>query len=82
MYFLNDFIKNPQTRNARPFLPLNISAVGSVFWKYIFLNFCFYVLVWQDAFENGKDDLDEGTIIEVWKDWGHPGWKGMLKKVK
>ena len=28
--FLNDFIKNPQTRNARPFLPLNISAVGSV----------------------------------------------------
>lgn len=52
------------------------------FWKYIFLNFCFYVLVWQDAFENGKDDLDEGTIIEVWKDWGHPGWKGMLKKVR
>ena len=51
------------------------------FWKYIFLNFCFYVLVWQDAFENGKDDLDEGTIIEVWKDWGYPGWKGMLKKV-
>jgi hypothetical protein len=38
--------------------------------------------VWQDAFENGKDDLDEGTIIEVWKDWGHPGWKGMLKKVR
>ena len=37
--------------------------------------------MWQDAFENGKDDLDEGTIIEVWKDWGHPGWKGMLKKV-
>ena len=28
--FLNDFIKNPQTRNARAFLPLNISAVGSV----------------------------------------------------
>ena len=28
--FLNDFIKNPQTRNARTFLPLNISAVGSV----------------------------------------------------
>ena len=28
--FLNDFIKNPQTRNAREFLPLNISAVGSV----------------------------------------------------
>ena len=27
---MNDFIKNPQTRNARPFLPLNISAVGSV----------------------------------------------------
>ena len=38
--------------------------------------------MWQDAFENGKDDLDEGTIIEVWKDWGHPGWKGMLKKVR
>ena len=30
IYFLNDFIKNPQTRNARAFLPLNISAVGSV----------------------------------------------------
>ena len=28
--FLNDFIKNPQTRDARTFLPLNISAVGSV----------------------------------------------------
>ena len=28
--FLNDFIKNPQTRNACAFLPLNISAVGSV----------------------------------------------------
>ena len=25
-----DFIKNPQTRNARAFLPFNISAVGSV----------------------------------------------------
>ena len=29
-FFLDDFIKNPQTRNARSFLPLNISAVGSV----------------------------------------------------
>ena len=28
--FLNDFIKNQQTRNARAFLLLNISAVGSV----------------------------------------------------
>ena len=27
---MNDFIKNPQTRNACAFLPLNISAVGSV----------------------------------------------------
>ena len=27
---MNDFIKNPKTRNARAFLPLNISAVGSV----------------------------------------------------
>ena len=27
---MNDFIKNPQTRNARTFWPLNISAVGSV----------------------------------------------------
>ena len=27
---MNDFIKNPQTRNARAFLPLNISPVGSV----------------------------------------------------
>ena len=27
---MRDFLKNPQTRNARPFLPLNISAVGSV----------------------------------------------------
>ena len=27
---MNDFIKNPQTRNARAFLPLNISVVGSV----------------------------------------------------
>ena len=38
--------------------------------------------MWQDAFENGKDDLDEGTIIEVWKDWGNHGWKGMLKQVR
>ena len=30
IYFLNDFIKNPHTRNVRAFLPLNISAVGSV----------------------------------------------------
>ena len=29
--FLNDFIKNPQTRNACTFLPLNISSVGSVY---------------------------------------------------
>ena len=29
-FFLNGFIKNPQTINTRPFLPLNISAVGSV----------------------------------------------------
>ena len=29
-FVLKDFIKNPQTRNARAFLPLNISAVGSV----------------------------------------------------
>ena len=29
--FLNYFIKNPQTRNARAFLPLNISIVGSVY---------------------------------------------------
>ena len=28
---LNDFFKNPQTRNARIFLPLNISAVGCVY---------------------------------------------------
>ena len=27
---MNDFVKNPQTRNARTFLPLDISAVGSV----------------------------------------------------
>ena len=27
---MNDFIKNPQTRNACTFWPLNISAVGSV----------------------------------------------------
>ena len=27
---LNDFIKNPQTRNTHAFLPLNISPVGSV----------------------------------------------------
>ena len=27
---MKDFIKNPLTRNARAFLPLNISAVGSV----------------------------------------------------
>ena len=31
-FFLNDFIKNPQTTNAGAFLPLNISAVGSVHW--------------------------------------------------
>ena len=29
-FFLDDYIKNPQTRNARTFLQLNISAVGSV----------------------------------------------------
>ena len=27
-FFLKDFIKNPQNRNARAFLPLNISAVA------------------------------------------------------
>ena len=31
---MKDFIKNPQTRNARAFLPLNISAVGSVVRNY------------------------------------------------
>ena len=31
IFILNDFIKNPQTRNARSFLPLTISAVGSVY---------------------------------------------------
>ena len=30
IFILNEFIKNPQTRNARAFLPLNISPVGSV----------------------------------------------------
>ena len=30
IFFLKNFIKNPQTRNALAFLPLNISAVGSV----------------------------------------------------
>jgi hypothetical protein len=30
IFFKNNFIKNPQTTNARTFLPLNISAVGSV----------------------------------------------------
>ena len=29
-FFLNDFFKNPQTKNARTFLPLDISAVFSV----------------------------------------------------
>ena len=29
---LNDFIKGPQTKYACAFLPLNISAVGSVFF--------------------------------------------------
>ena len=29
-YFFEDLIKNPQTRNARAFLPLKISAVGNV----------------------------------------------------
>ena len=29
-FFLYDFIKNPQSRNAHTFLPLNISPVGSV----------------------------------------------------
>ena len=36
MFFLNDFIKNPQTRNARAFLPLNNSAVGSVSYSLIY----------------------------------------------
>ena len=35
--FLNDFIKNPQTRNVRAFLPLNISAVGSVFIDQLYI---------------------------------------------
>ena len=30
IFLKNYFIKNPQTTNARTFLPLNISAVGSV----------------------------------------------------
>ena len=30
IFFLNDFIMNPHSRNARAFLPLNTSAVGSV----------------------------------------------------
>ena len=30
---MNDFIKNPQTRNARACLPLNISDVVSVIYK-------------------------------------------------
>ena len=29
-FFLNDFIKNPQTRSAPACLSLNISAIGSV----------------------------------------------------
>ena len=29
-FFLNDFIKNPKTRNAHAFLPLSISALDSV----------------------------------------------------
>ena len=33
LFFLNYFIKNPQTRNAQAFLPLNISVVGSVYCK-------------------------------------------------
>ena len=28
--YFQDFIKDPQTRNARAFLPLNISVVGSL----------------------------------------------------
>ena len=31
--FLIDFIKNPQTRNAQAFLPLDISTVGPKFSK-------------------------------------------------
>ena len=30
IYFLNYFIKNPQTTNALPFLTHNISAIGGV----------------------------------------------------
>ena len=37
IFFLNDFIENPQTRNAPIFLPLNISVVGSV---------CSFILVY------------------------------------
>ena len=29
---MNEFIKNPQTKNMRAFLPLIISAVGSVYF--------------------------------------------------
>ena len=43
-FFLNYFIKSPQTRNARAFLPLNISAVGSVCWL---SGLAWPVLIWS-----------------------------------
>ena len=45
-FFLNDFIKNPQTRNARAFLPLIISAVGSVnmIWSFLVLRSNIWIL--------------------------------------
>jgi hypothetical protein len=44
--FLNDFIKNKKTRNTRAFLPLNISAVGSVSGNfYPVLFFCKEVMI-------------------------------------
>ena len=64
IFFLNDFIKNPQTKNARTFLPLNISAVGSVFGASF--------LYWVDF---KKDDfwtcffISSGFSIRIYKDF-------------
>ena len=46
--FLNDFIKNLQTRNACTFSPLNISAVGSVYIAHEQARFIFGKMMMRD----------------------------------
>ena len=54
-FFLKYFIKNPQTRNADTFLPLNISAIGRVI-----TNFPTSYTLWTENKEFGfESDFNE-----------------------